>query len=96
MIIAVPVSLGIAIFLTYLVPETLLFIPLFKVFAVFGDWTGIPVGRMVKNEVEAILKLGVKSQGQGHETTFAQIVAEELGIPASKVMVEEGDDGRRD
>src|SRR5262249_26705082 len=39
----------------------------------------------------AILRLGVQSQGQGHETTFAQIVAEELGIPASKVMVEEGD-----
>src|SRR5467141_2571934 len=40
---------------------------------------------------KAILKLGVKSQGQGHETTFAQIVAEELGIPASDVQVEEGD-----
>src|SRR5438309_6913700 len=35
--------------------------------------------------------MGVKSQGQGHETTFAQIVAEELGIPASDVAVEEGD-----
>ena len=31
---------------------------------------------------KAILKLGVKTQGQGHETTFAQIVAEELGIPS--------------
>ena len=40
---------------------------------------------------KAILKLGVKSQGQGHETTFAQIVAEELGIPASDVEVQEGD-----
>jgi aerobic carbon-monoxide dehydrogenase large subunit len=40
---------------------------------------------------KAILKLGVKSQGQGHETTFAQIVAEELGIPAADVSVEEGD-----
>ena len=39
----------------------------------------------------AILRLGVQSQGQGHETTFAQIVAEALGIPASKVKVEEGD-----
>ena len=29
----------------------------------------------------AILRLGVQSQGQGHETTFAQIVAEELGHP---------------
>ena len=40
---------------------------------------------------KAILKLGVKSQGQGHETTFAQIVAEELGIPANDVQVVEGD-----
>ncbi len=40
---------------------------------------------------KAILKLGVKAQGQGHETTFAQIVAEELGIPADDVAVEEGD-----
>ncbi len=40
---------------------------------------------------KAILKLGVKSQGQGHETTFAQIVAEELGIPAADVQVQEGD-----
>jgi carbon-monoxide dehydrogenase large subunit len=40
---------------------------------------------------KAILKLGVKSQGQGHHTTFAQIVAEELGIPAADVEVEEGD-----
>jgi carbon-monoxide dehydrogenase large subunit len=40
---------------------------------------------------KAILKLGVKSQGQGHETTFAQIVAEELGIPANDVIVMEGD-----
>src|SRR3954464_306099 len=39
----------------------------------------------------AIVRLGVQSQGQGHETTFAQIVAEELGIPMSKVKVEEGD-----
>jgi aerobic carbon-monoxide dehydrogenase large subunit len=40
---------------------------------------------------KAILKLGVKSQGQGHETTFAQIVANELGIPPDDVIVHEGD-----
>src|ERR1700674_930688 len=40
---------------------------------------------------KAILKLGVKSQGQGHETTFAQIVPEELGIPAADIEVQEGD-----
>ncbi|MDP9143088.1 MAG: xanthine dehydrogenase family protein molybdopterin-binding subunit, partial [Actinomycetota bacterium] len=40
---------------------------------------------------KAILKLGVRTQGQGHETTFAQIVAEELGIPSSDIKVVEGD-----
>jgi len=40
---------------------------------------------------KALLRMGTKSQGQGHETTFAQIVAEELGIPAADVLVEEGD-----
>jgi len=40
---------------------------------------------------KAILKLGVRSQGQGHETTFAQIVADELGIPPEDVLVQEGD-----
>ena len=39
----------------------------------------------------AIARLGVQSQGQGHETTFAQIIAEELGIPADKITIEEGD-----
>jgi len=36
-------------------------------------------------------RFGTKSQGQGHETTYAQIIAEELGIPHSDVTVEEGD-----
>ncbi len=40
---------------------------------------------------KAILKIGVKTQGQGHETTFAQIVAEELGIPPEDVLVQHGD-----
>jgi len=40
---------------------------------------------------KAIARFGTKSQGQGHETTYAQIIAEELGIPASAVQVEEGD-----
>ena len=34
-------TLATGVFLTYLVPDTLLFIPLFKMFAAFGDWTGI-------------------------------------------------------
>ncbi|HET9203835.1 MAG TPA: aerobic carbon-monoxide dehydrogenase large subunit [Acidimicrobiia bacterium] len=40
---------------------------------------------------KALLRTGAKSQGQGHETTWAQIVAHELGIPAEDVLVEEGD-----
>jgi carbon-monoxide dehydrogenase large subunit len=40
---------------------------------------------------KAIARFGTKSQGQGHETTYAQLVAEELGIPASDIEVEEGD-----
>jgi carbon-monoxide dehydrogenase large subunit len=40
---------------------------------------------------KAILRTGAKTQGQGHETTWAQIVAHELGIPAEDVIVEEGD-----
>jgi carbon-monoxide dehydrogenase large subunit len=40
---------------------------------------------------KAIARFGTKSQGQGHETTYAQIIAEELGLPASDVDVEEGD-----
>jgi carbon-monoxide dehydrogenase large subunit len=40
---------------------------------------------------KAIARFGTKSQGQGHETTYAQIIAEELGIPADDIKVEEGD-----
>ncbi len=37
-----------------------------------------------------IARLGTKSQGQGHETTYAQIIASELGLPADNISVEEG------
>ncbi len=40
---------------------------------------------------KAIARLGTKSQGQGHETTYAQIIAQELGIPAEHIQIEEGD-----
>jgi carbon-monoxide dehydrogenase large subunit len=39
----------------------------------------------------AVLRIAVQTQGQGHETTFAQIVAEELGIPPDRVEVVHGD-----
>ena len=39
----------------------------------------------------AIVRIGVQTQGQGHETTFAQIVAEELGLAVENIEVEHGD-----
>jgi carbon-monoxide dehydrogenase large subunit len=39
----------------------------------------------------AQLAIGVQSQGQGHETTFAQIIGHELGIPPEDVDVIHGD-----
>ncbi len=38
-----------------------------------------------------IARLGTKSQGQGHETTYAQIIATETGIAADMIQIEEGD-----
>ncbi len=40
---------------------------------------------------KAQVRLSVQSQGQGHETTFAQIVAHELGIPPEDIEVIHGD-----
>ena len=40
---------------------------------------------------KAQLAISVQTQGQGHETTFAQIVAHELGIPPEDVDVIHGD-----
>ncbi len=40
---------------------------------------------------KAVVRLSVQTQGQGHETTFAQIVAEELGIPPLDIDVVHGD-----
>jgi carbon-monoxide dehydrogenase large subunit len=40
---------------------------------------------------QAIVRTGSFSQGQGHETTFAQIVAERLGLPVQQVTVLKGD-----
>lgn len=39
----------------------------------------------------AIARMGTITQGQGHQTTYAQIIATELGIPSDVIQVEEGD-----
>jgi carbon-monoxide dehydrogenase large subunit len=40
---------------------------------------------------KAVVRLSVQSQGQGHETTFAQIISHELGIPPEDIDVVHGD-----
>jgi carbon-monoxide dehydrogenase large subunit len=40
---------------------------------------------------KAVVRISVQTQGQGHETTFAQIVAEEIGIPPEDIEVVHGD-----
>ena len=37
---------------------------------------------------------GSHSHGQGHETTFAQVVADKLGIPMDDVDIQHGDTGK--
>jgi len=36
-------------------------------------------------------RMGTITQGQGHQTTYAQIIASELGIESDKIQIEEGD-----
>ena len=43
---------------------------------------------------KAVVSISAQTQGQGHETTFAQIVAEELGIPPEDIQVRHGDTDR--
>ena len=43
---------------------------------------------------KAVLAISVQTQGQGHETTFAQIVAQELGLSPDDVEVVHGDTDR--
>ena len=40
---------------------------------------------------KAVVRLSVQTQGQGHETTFAQIVSEVTGIPTADIDVVHGD-----
>jgi carbon-monoxide dehydrogenase large subunit len=45
----------------------------------------------ITDEGGAIVRTGSFSHGQGHETTFAQIVAERTGVPVEKIQVIAGD-----
>lgn len=38
-----------------------------------------------------IARMGTITQGQGHQTTYAQIIASELGVQSEDIQIEEGD-----
>src|SRR4029077_3335408 len=38
-----------------------------------------------------IARLGTQSQGQGHETVFAQLLSQALGVPMERIEVRQGD-----
>ncbi len=60
-----------------------------KGFSPFGMFESARV--RVDQNGEAVVYTGSSPHGQGEETTFAQIVADEFGIPIEKVVVLHGD-----
>lgn len=57
-----------------------------------GQWESALVRVMPTGKVEIFT--GTHSHGQGHETAFAQVVADELQIPVEDVVLIHGDTGR--
>jgi aerobic carbon-monoxide dehydrogenase large subunit len=61
-----------------------------------GTGVGPYEGGWVKVETDGsvVVATGLTTQGQGHQTAFAQVVAEELGVPLEQVSVVTGDTRR--
>ena len=57
-----------------------------------GPYEGAHVQVQTDGSVE--VAIGLTSQGQGHQTVFAQIAADELGVPFERVRVTTGDTRR--
>jgi CO/xanthine dehydrogenase Mo-binding subunit len=57
-----------------------------------GPYEGAHV--RVETTGEVVVATGLTSQGQSHETVFAQVAAEELGVPVERVTVVTGDTRR--
>jgi len=57
----------------------------------FGPFYPQTASMSVSEEGRVQVSLGGHSHGQGHATTFAQVVADELGIPMEDVTVRDGD-----
>jgi CO/xanthine dehydrogenase Mo-binding subunit len=54
-----------------------------------GPYEGAAVNVQVDGTVT--VATGLSSQGQGHQTIFAQIVSDELGVPVERIRVRTGD-----
>ncbi|OLB76606.1 MAG: xanthine dehydrogenase [Actinobacteria bacterium 13_2_20CM_2_71_6] len=61
-----------------------------------GTGVGPYEGAFVRVETtgQVVVATGLTTQGQGHETVFAQVAAEELGVPVENVTVVTGDTRR--
>lgn len=61
-----------------------------------GTGVGPYEGASVTVSADGMVRVasGISTQGQSHETVFAQIVAQELGLPIERVQVETGDTRR--
>ncbi|HEU4320540.1 MAG TPA: xanthine dehydrogenase family protein molybdopterin-binding subunit [Acidimicrobiia bacterium] len=57
-----------------------------------GPYEGARIEILPSGEV--IVETGNSAQGQGHETVFTQICADQLGVPVDRVTVRGGDTGR--
>jgi CO/xanthine dehydrogenase Mo-binding subunit len=54
-----------------------------------GPYEGAAINVQVDGTVT--VSTGLSSQGQGHQTIFAQIVSDELGVPVERIRVRTGD-----
>ncbi|MEZ4606077.1 MAG: molybdopterin cofactor-binding domain-containing protein [Deinococcales bacterium] len=57
-----------------------------------GQWESALIRAMPTGKIEVFT--GTHSHGQGHETSFAQVVADELQVPVADVVLIHGDTGR--
>lgn len=63
--------------------------PLFEQFGYVGGWESANV--RLTTDGSAVIKVGTSPHGQGHKTTFAQIVADQLGIDIDRISLLHGD-----
>ncbi len=63
--------------------------PLFEQFGYVGGWESANVRLTVDGS--AVVAVGTSPHGQGHQTAFAQIVADQLQIPFERISLVHGD-----